>query len=103
MSKVEEAKALNPTDQTICEKDEKEPTSKDSAFAPADNIFAGLDISVDSLTKTLPKEFDVRSLASTKSRKELKLEEQHLKKKVKQKLRHERFLQSKLIGHRFLL
>ncbi|KAL0279829.1 UNVERIFIED_CONTAM: hypothetical protein PYX00_001307 [Menopon gallinae] len=94
LSKVEEAKALKQAVQTSDENTKTSvTTSKDNVIAPSDNIFAGLDISLDSITKTLPKDFDARSVVSTKSRKELKLEEQHLKKKVKQKLRHERFLQ----------
>lgn len=71
-----------------------ELASKKNLFKSTDNIFAGIDINFDSLTKTLPKDFDTRSLISTKSRKELKEEERHMKKKDKLKLRHQRFLQS---------
>ncbi|KAK6629160.1 hypothetical protein RUM43_002977 [Polyplax serrata] len=65
---------------------------KSDLFKSNENIFAGLDISFDELTKSLPKDFDVRSIVSTKSRREIKEEEKHLKKKEKQKRRHDRFL-----------
>lgn len=68
---------------------------KSDLFKSNENIFAGLDISFDELTKSLPKDFDVRSIVSTKSRREIKEEEKHLKKKEKQKRRHDRFLNSK--------
>lgn len=64
-------------------------------FKSSDNIFSGINIKHENLFKNLPQDFDVRSVVSSKSRKELKEEEQHLKKKEKLKLRRERFLKSK--------
>lgn len=90
---LKKSKSLSSLQENIDNNGDLNLTKK--LFQSSENIFSAININYDDLTKTLPKDYDVRSIISTKSRKELKEEERHLKKKDRQKLRHERFLNSK--------
>lgn len=63
-------------------------------FKSNENIFAG--IKQEDILKNLSQDFDAKSMVSCKSRREEKLETQHLKKKEKMRLRRERFMNSKI-------
>lgn len=61
-------------------------------FKSDENIFAGINIKHEDLYKNIPRDFDATSVISSKSRREEKLETQHLTKKEKLKLRREKFM-----------
>jgi hypothetical protein len=75
-----------------CESNE-EQSQKTSTFLPVpENLFAGIDISVDNLKQSL-EDSDIRSVISKKSFSAGNV----ISKKEKRKLRHETFLKSKIL------
>jgi hypothetical protein len=76
-----------------CESEEK-PSPQASTLLPVpENLFAGIDISVDNLKQSL-KDSDIISVVSSRSHHARNV----LSKKEKRKLRHEAFLRSKMLG-----
>lgn len=89
-------KSTNDAVATATESPEsnEKPSQETSTFLPVpENLFAGIDISIDNLKQSL-KDSDIRSVISKKSISAGNV----ISKKEKRKLRHEAFLKSKMLG-----
>jgi hypothetical protein len=88
---------MKPTNDAVapatenCETNEK-PSQISTLLPVPENLFAGIDISVDNLKQSL-KDSDVLSVVSKKSLYPRNV----LSKKEKKKLRHEAFIKSKIL------
>jgi hypothetical protein len=93
LSKVKSRNDAVTTATENCESNEK-PSPETSTLLPVpENLFAGIDISLDNLKQSL-NDSDIRSVISKKSLSAGNV----ISKKEKKKLRHEAFLKSKRLG-----